>query len=124
MWWIVAAVLVLFFRLRSSTPAGANLSPAQVQDWMSTKKDLQLIDVRTPGEYAQGHLGGAVLLPLSTLKVSLKGLDANRPLVLYCLSGNRSGQAVRVLLRQGFPEAKHLAGGILAWQRAGLPMTR
>lgn len=124
MWWVVGGALLMFYMLRPSTPADANLSPAQVQDWMGAKNNLQLIDVRTPEEYAQGHLRGAVLLPLSTLNGRIKDLDAKRPLVLYCHSGRRSGQALRILLSSGFPEAKHLAGGLLAWQRAGLSVTR
>src|SRR5678809_235900 len=97
MWWAAGAALLVVVMFRQSTPAGANLSPAQVQDWMTTRKDLQLIDVRTPGEYAQGHLQGAQLLPLGVLRGRIKSLDPGRPLVVYCLTGSRSGQAVKIL---------------------------
>jgi len=122
--WVIGGALVVFFLLRSNTPAESNLNPAQVREWMSSKKDLQLIDVRTPGEFAQGHLQGARLMPMSSLAAHLKSLDPNRPLIAYCLTGRRSGHAVKILLKSGFPEAKHLAGGISAWQSAGLPVTR
>lgn len=123
MWWAVAFV-ALFFLMRPSVPAKAVLVAGDVRDQMAAKKDLQLVDVRTPGEFSQGHLAGAKLLPLNELAGRLKELDPQKPLIVYCHSGNRSGQALKILLGQGFPDAKHMQGGISAWQRAGLPVTR
>ena len=122
-WWVAAAIgfYVIF---KPSVPATAILSPGDVRDWMAAKKDLQLIDVRTPGEYSQGHLMGAKLLPLQELGSRVGSLDPKKPLVVYCRSGGRSSQALKILLGQGFSEAKHMQGGISAWQGAGLPVTR
>jgi rhodanese-related sulfurtransferase len=122
-WWVAAAAVLIYF-LRPGVPATANLVPADLKEWMAGKKDLQLIDVRSPGEFSEGHLIGAKLLPLGELSGRLKELDPQKPLVLYCRSGNRSGQALKILLSNGYPEAKHLQGGITAWQGAGLPVTR
>lgn len=119
-WWAVAA-LVLFFLLKPSAPAKAVLTAGELRDWMTSKKDLQLIDVRSSDEFNEGHLAGARLLPLNQLGSRLKELDSKRPLVVYCRSGSRSSQALKILLDQGFPEAKHLKGGIMQWAGDGLP---
>jgi sulfur-carrier protein adenylyltransferase/sulfurtransferase len=122
-WWVAAAA-ALFFLMKPSVPATAILAAGELRDWIASKKDLQLIDVRSSGEYGQGHLSAAKLIPLDQLGSRLKELDARRPLVVYCASGNRSARALKLLLGQGFPEAKHLQGGISAWVGAGLPVTR
>lgn len=65
----------------------------------------RVVDVRTPEEYAMGHVPGAVNIPLSVLPVRLAELGPrDRPLVLYCRSGARSAQATQFLTRQGFTD--------------------
>jgi phage shock protein E len=80
-----------------------------------------VIDVRTPAEYAQGHLPGAVNLDVSSpdFTTRLATLDPAAPYAVYCHSGNRSGTAVAEMASMGFTGAYHLAGGIGAWQDAG-----
>jgi rhodanese-related sulfurtransferase len=62
----------------------------------------QLVDVRTPEEYAAGHIEGATNIPLSEVEVRLGELDRERDVVVYCRSGNRSGQASELLCAEGF----------------------
>lgn len=83
-----------------------------------------LIDVRTPGEFVQGHAPGATLIPLDQLPQRLAELRGaqHRPIALICRSGNRSGQAQLVLERAGFTQAVNVEGGMSAWARAGLPV--
>ena len=80
-----------------------------------------LVDVRTPEEYAQGHLPGAVNIDVSSpdFAARLATLDPAAPYAVYCHSGNRSGAAVAEMAAMGFTGAYHLAGGIGAWQDAG-----
>ncbi|HEY3358483.1 MAG TPA: rhodanese-like domain-containing protein [Polyangia bacterium] len=82
----------------------------------------QLLDVRTRGEFARGHIAGAVNVPIGELRSRLAALplDRARPVVAICLSAHRSLPAVRLLSAAGF-DAAHLAGGMLAWRSAGLP---
>ena len=79
------------------------------------------MDVRTPQEYAQGHLPGAVNVDVSSpdFAAQIATLDPNAPYAVYCRSGNRSGVAVATMAEQGFTGAYHLGGGIGAWQDAG-----
>ncbi|HZZ84330.1 MAG TPA: rhodanese-like domain-containing protein [Anaeromyxobacteraceae bacterium] len=85
----------------------------------------QLVDVRTPAEFAAGHLEGAVNVPVGSLSARLDSLrlDTRRPVVAICLSAHRSAPAVRMLRQAGF-DAAHLAGGMNAWRAAGLPEVR
>jgi rhodanese-related sulfurtransferase len=85
-------------------------------------RDVTVIDVREPVEYASGHIGGSVNIPLSRLTQA----DLPRgPLVLVCQSGNRSGRALTQLLRQGHPHPlSDLQGGVPGWQQAGFPVRR
>ncbi len=75
----------------------------------------RLVDVRTPGEFSGGHLPGAVNVPLNQLERRLGELKTQpTPIVVYCASGMRSGQARRILLRNGVA-AVHDLGGMSRW---------
>jgi rhodanese-related sulfurtransferase len=80
------------------------------------------LDVREPEEFAAGHVAGARLLPLGRLPTGLADLPRDRTIVVVCRSGRRSGEAVRTMQRAGFDDARNLAGGMLAWREAGLPV--
>lgn len=88
--------------------------------------DLVVLDVRTPEEFAAGHLPGAINVDFyaSDFADQLDRLDKDVPYLLYCRSGNRSGQTMPILEDLGFSEVYELAGGILSWEAAGLPLER
>jgi rhodanese-related sulfurtransferase len=83
-----------------------------------------LIDVREPAEFAMVRAQGARLLPLSTFLARHRALPTDRPLLLICATGSRSGQATAYLLARGWTDVVNVAGGTAAWQRAGLPTRR
>lgn len=83
-----------------------------------------MIDVRTPEEFAEGHLTGAINIPLDQFDpASLPDADGAER-VLYCRSGRRSGIAAEKLAKATSSTALHLDGGILAWEADGLPLAR
>ena len=84
-----------------------------------------VLDVRTPEEFAEGHLDGAVMLDFyePDFADQLARLDANTPYVLYCRSGNRSGETLTLMGQMGFTDVTEIDGGVIAWQQAGLPIT-
>ena len=86
--------------------------------------DLVVLDVRTPEEYAEGHLDGAVLVDFydPDFADQLSQLDPAVPYLVYCRSGNRSGQTLTLMQQLGFASAADVDGGIVAWQSAGLPV--
>jgi len=78
--------------------------------------DYNLVDVRQPGEYEQGHLPGARLIPVAELTDRLSELDPSKPTITYCALGMRSRAAASVLVTTGFKNVSSIAGGIKAWQ--------
>ena len=106
-----------------SKPAYQTLSPQQIAAMLDADQ-IHLVDVRESHEWAQGHIPGAIHLPLSELSRRVGDLPQDKPVVLYCLSGGRSGQAFTWLKSAGHPVEAHMGGGISAWRREGLPVTR
>ena len=83
-----------------------------------------VLDVRTPAEFASGHLEGAVNLDVSSPDFAqvLAGLDPDVAYAVYCRSGNRSAAALELMLGQGFTSGYHLGGGIAAGTESGRPV--
>lgn len=83
-----------------------------------TGKKVQLVDVRTPREYNRGHIGNAINIDFfqgGSFKPSFEKLNKNRPVYLYCRSGNRSRKAARKLIHMGFTRIYDLKGGYMRW---------
>lgn len=112
----------------SDSEAGAwpayGLVTAEQASLLATDPGVTVLDVRTPEEYAEGHLDGAVLVDFSspTFADEIAQLDALRPYLVYCRSGNRSGQAVAVMQQAGFAALWDMDGGVTAWTAAGLEL--
>lgn len=87
-------------------------------------ENLVVLDVRTPEEFAEGHIEGAVMIDFYAADFAdqLAGLDPTAPYVLYCRSGNRSGQTAAIMEQLGFASVQDVDGGVLAWETAGLPL--
>ncbi len=86
---------------------------------LATGEDLLLVDIRTPGEVAQGLIPKARTLPMHLLPLRLDELPKDQDVVLYCRSGARSYQACAYLAQQGWGRVLNLRGGIIAWARHG-----
>lgn len=86
------------------------------------KENAQLVDVRTPDEYKDGHLKGSKLMDWNNQQAFLngtKGLDKSKPVYVYCLAGVRSLKAAEWLSKNGFAQVYSLEGGIKAWKDEG-----
>ena len=81
-----------------------------------------LVDVRELDEFQSVRLADAALVPMSSFASRYEELPRDRPLLLMCASGARSGAATAFLLRNGWTDVANVEGGITAWQRAGLPV--
>jgi sulfur dioxygenase len=107
-----------------ATPGGyRDVSPVAA---LAARGVARLIDVREPDEYTGelGHLPGAELVPLATVADVARTWDRARDVVLICRSGGRSGRAADALVAAGFQRVMNLAGGMLAYRAAGLPVTQ
>ena len=107
----------------SSSSSAIDLS---VTDFSSKVAEAGVItlDVRTPGEFAEGHIEGAQLIDFQSgnFENEISALDKNATYAVYCRSGNRSGQAVKVMHDAGFHNVYNLNGGVIDWANAGLPL--
>jgi thioredoxin len=126
------SAVVLLIACQNSNSQSAhknNGTPQQVDaatfsQFIESKKDAQLIDVRTPGEFQGGYINGAMNLDINGADYSrqVSALDKTKPVLVYCLSGGRSATAARGLRQNGFSEVIELQGGIMAWNRSSLPL--
>jgi phage shock protein E len=100
------------------------LLPAEQFAVAAEQPGVVLLDVRTPAEYADGHIDGAANIDLNAPDFAdrVAELDPTVTYAVYCRSGNRSATATAYMLQQGFAPPYELAGGIVAWQSAGLPV--
>lgn len=94
------------------------VAPAALKALQKRKATFYLIDVRTPAEFAQGHISGAISFPLESLPNAYRQIPKGVKLVVYCLSGVRSAQAVSFLREHGYAKSVSLQGGYTAWQAA------
>ena len=98
-----------------------SLSVSEFEAFLQSTPDVQLIDVRTPLEYAEGHLPGSTNMDVMApdfLPRAQTQLDANRPVAVYCRSGARSKQAAMFLARLKF-QVTDLDSGFLGWAASG-----
>lgn len=90
------------------------------------RQDALVLDVRETAEWSAGHIPNARHIALGHLGKHLSEIQKykDKPVIVVCASGNRSGSGCSVLRKAGFQQVFNLAGGINAWNDAGLPMTR
>ncbi len=97
---------------------------AYFSDYVKHDQPHTLVDVRTPVEYAQGHLPGAVNIPLNTIGKRAGEISADKPVIVVCASGNRSRTGADKLMKAGLTDVYNLQGGTLGWMREGLEIER
>jgi rhodanese-related sulfurtransferase len=95
-------------------------TPHEVAE-LHQRGEIQLIDVRQPEEHQAGRIAGGRLVELAQLPAEVETIDRERPVVFYCRSGSRSAMATHAFRGAGF-DAYNLAGGLLEWHAAGLPL--
>jgi rhodanese-related sulfurtransferase/rubrerythrin len=106
-----------------------SLAPGEVKAVLDKDKkgEFLLLDVRQPEEYEDGHIPGAILIPLGELEARQEELERDKKIVAYCRSGHRSMAAAIALCGLGFKDVHHMEGGILNWRYetiGGLPEAR
>ena len=111
----------LFGQVMGGT-AVKNITPEEVQQKLDSKQPVLILDVRQPEEFSyDGHIKGARLMPLGSLRSRLSELPRNTPIVCVCRSGARSRTACELLQSQGFEDVSNLGGGMIGWKRGRLP---
>lgn len=123
----LAAILVLLALdpLRKRAGGGKSLSVMELTRLLG-REQATIIDVSDKADYAKGHLPNAQHIPLKELPDQIKKLQKfkEKPVVVTCHAGNKSGRAAAILLKQEFKNVATLNGGFLAWQKENLPIEK
>jgi rhodanese-related sulfurtransferase len=108
------------------TPSAVQLVDVPKASALAADPSVVVVDVRTPAEFAAGHIGRAELVDFEApgFAQRIAQLDHSATYLVYCHSGNRSGQATAIMATLGFTNVNNLAGGISAWQAAGAPLVK
>ena len=93
---------------------------------LSNREDAVFLDIRDDGEYSGGHIPEAIHIPIKQLPERIAELNKHKncPVIAYCRSGNRSNGAGSILKKHGFENVYNLNGGIAAWQKSSLPLSK
>ncbi len=128
--WMLVAVTVVSGAMLVWSFVGAKLAGIEEADTLKATRlyndDALVLDVREDKEYAAGHIPKARHIPLGQLASRLQELEKfkGKPILVTCRSGQRSARACSMLKKAGFEIVYNQAGGIIAWERANLPVTQ
>lgn len=117
---VVALAVILLNGQEKPTTLPAAISVSEAAERFAA--GAYLLDVREQSEWNEGHINGAVLIPLGQLSTRLSEIPADRDVLIICRSGNRSAQARDELRAAGYPNTTSINGGMNAWITAGLPV--
>jgi len=120
----IIALLVLTLAATVLAAGYRDIRAAEARRLLATKKDVYLLDVRTPAEFLQGRIQGAVLIPINEVERRIGEIPRNRPVVVYCAVGSRSGFVAGFLAQKGYREVYNMTDGIVGWYRNGFPIIR
>ncbi len=120
-----AALYLCFLLFSCTAQVKNNLTANEFEKAISNTDSVQLLDVRTPGEYAGGHIKGALLADWNNkeeFERRVGFIDKNKPVYVYCLAGGRSAAAAKKLRADGYTKVFELDGGTNAWKAADKPL--
>lgn len=120
-----AGLLLATTSLAANTNTVQHVNPAEANGLIASNK-VVVLDVRTPKEFAAGHIAGATNINFlaADFAKAVTGLETNRAYLVYCAVGGRSTQALPALEKLSLPSLYHLDGGIKAWQKAGFTLVK
>jgi rhodanese-related sulfurtransferase len=122
----VIAMLASVLLLAGCASGATGVTNMNVEDFSkkTAESGVVILDVRTPGEFMTGHIQDAQNIDFEggSFESQIESLDKNGTYAVYCRSGNRSGQAVKVMQDAGFKNIYNLDGGVIDWANAGLPL--
>ncbi len=119
---LIAILSVMYVQAQTITSVNVN----EFEKKLTNAKEKTILDVRTSGEFSEGHLANAVNIDFykSDFKQSVSKLDKNKPVFVYCLGGGRSSSAADILKDLGFKQVVNMEGGMKAWSGAKKPVVK
>ncbi len=122
---VVGVVYALALGVGRADASPQSVGAQEIQDLLRSRSPaVFLLDVRTPAEYQRGRIPGSVLIPMNTIPSRLSDIPKDKRVVVVCASGGRSAVVARYLRESGYPWVANYAGGVIDWQRRGLPLER
>ncbi|MCB0507403.1 MAG: thioredoxin domain-containing protein [Chitinophagales bacterium] len=123
---ILSILSILLFFTSACNSQQVDVNPEKFNQLINEDKNAVVLDVRTPEEYNSGYIKDAKSIDYrsSDFENEVNKLDKNKTYYVYCLSGGRSGSAVKLMQKNGFKNVVNLDGGILAWNAKALPLTQ
>jgi len=118
----VFVVLALLVNPAFADPEAPSIAPVELAARRAAGTAPVVIDVRTPEEYATGHIPGALNIPFDRVAEKISEVEAPNGVALYCMLGPRARKGEAALLDTGYTAVLHIEGGLAAWQAAGLPV--
>lgn len=125
---VIALATVLLISLSAcageDNAAVTNLSVSEFANVLATE-DVVILDVRTPAEFADGHIANAINIDAQSgsFAAEIEGLDKTKTYAVYCRSGNRSGTATQIMAEAGFSKLYNMNGGTIDWTNSGFALT-
>lgn len=121
---LLALLILLLGAVAFAAAVVSDLGAAEAKALMAQHTgdaDFVILDIRTPAEYGQGHIAGAISIDYYSpqFKSELDRLDRDKTYLVYCRSGNRSKKALQVFNDMGFRHIYHLGGGVIEWRARG-----
>jgi len=128
---LIPVLILMFFSINQIGAQMSNTSPIKNVEAHEAKKVVDsgkyfILDIRTPGEFNQSHIEGAINIDFykKSFMDNLSELDRDKAYFLYCRSGNRTGQSLRLFKSLGFKNIVHLQRGIVDWTMSGYEMVK
>lgn len=119
------AVAAAALTLSGAALAASTVTPGEVaQRIHDPQRAPLLLDVRTAREFAEGHVPGAVNIPVQDLAAQLGQVPQDREIVVYCEVGGRASRAGKLLRENGYARVSEMEGSMSAWRKAGLPVAK
>ncbi len=117
--------LLMFDPAGGRSGAARGVSPMELTQLVNHEQAV-IVDVRSPDEYAAGHITKSKNIPLDEIQTKSKQLEKfkKRPIVIVCKTGNRAGKAANQLRKLEFDKLFHLTGGLVEWQKDNLPLQK
>ena len=123
---LIASFAVLILLAGCSSTGSATTVNLNVSEFSQkiNEPDVIIVDVRTPEEFASGHIEGALNIDFNSgdFANEITRLNPSETYAIYCRSGNRSGQAASIMHKAGFHDVSNLDGGVIDWTNAGLSL--
>jgi rhodanese-related sulfurtransferase len=121
----IVLLVVIFTLVSVAAFAGyRNISSAEAKKMIEQKKNVFLLDVRTQEENKQARLKGSVLIPINEIERRLREVPKNRPVIVFCAVGSRSGLVAGFLSGKGYSDIYNMQDGISGWYRNGYPVEK